>query len=62
MKWTRSVTLNLFVRCCAEAYSPLPHDQHDSRNLPRQRQTRHLWSHPFGQQDRVELLEGVRLA
>ena len=35
-----------------EAHSFLPSDQNDGGNLPRQGQTCHLRSHPFGKQGR----------
>src|SRR6267378_2449068 len=43
-----------------EAHSFLPYDQHNGGNLPRQSQTCHLRSHPFGKQGRVEFLERTR--
>ena len=45
-----------------EARSSLPHDQHDSGNLPGQGQTRHLRPDALGQQSCVELLKRTRLA
>ena len=45
-----------------EAHSSLPYDQYDRGNLSGQSQARHLWPHTLGNQSRVELLEGARLA
>src|SRR5258705_12759096 len=45
-----------------EAHSSLPYDQYDRGNLPGQSQARHLWPHTLGNQSRVELLKGARLA
>ena len=44
-----------------EGESFLSNDQRDRGNLPRQRQAGHLWSHSFGHQRRVELLERAGL-
>src|ERR1700758_994801 len=44
-----------------EADSFLPNDQRDRCNFTRQSKTRHLRSHPLGQQGRVELLERTGL-
>src|SRR5580693_9096058 len=43
-----------------EAYSSLPYHPYDVGHLSRQGQARHLRSHPFGDQGRVEFLERTR--
>ena len=50
-----------FQKLGVEAHSSLPYDQHDGGNFPGQGQTRHLRSHPLGQQGRVELLQWTGL-
>ena len=56
-------TLKLFVvqMLGVEADSSLPDDQRDCSDFARQRETRHLWPDPLGNQSSVKLLEGPGL-
>jgi hypothetical protein len=42
---------------CVETFLLLPKCQRNGRDFARQRQTRHLWLHPVGQQTRVKFVE-----
>src|SRR5882724_7674741 len=47
----------LFQIVGVETCSFLPDDQSDRSNLPRQGETSHRWSHPFGEQVLVKIAE-----
>ncbi len=47
----------LFQKVSVETCSFLPNDQGDRGNLPRQGETSHRWSHPFGEQVLVKIAE-----
>src|SRR6266851_4869659 len=47
----------LFQMFGVETCSFLPHDQRDRGNLPRQGETSHRWSPPFGKQGVVKITE-----
>src|ERR1700745_4108830 len=47
----------LFQMLGVEAYSFLPDDQSDCRNLPRQGEASHRWLHPLGKQTLVKIVE-----
>ena len=48
---------SLFQIVGVETYSFLPDDQGDRGNLPRQGETSHRWSHPFGEQGLVKIAQ-----
>ena len=55
---TRRSSCLLFQMFGVETHSFLPDEQSDRGDLARQGQTRHRWFHPFGNESRVELVEG----